>query len=186
MHWHASASKTARGLGDALAHSHLSLTLADMRMADAPLIGVNDPFCAMTGYSAAQSLGRNCRFLQPTGGAGPVRARMRDFLRDAAVDQARFVVPNVSRSGTRFLNLVYMTKLRKGEELAYVLGSQFDMTSSSGAAADLYDTALRTDVKSLGKLAGEYGLVVLGTYDSLATSHAIIAKARLDRPGSDR
>ena len=184
MHWHHTASENVRGLARSFTDSRISLTLADMRLPDAPLIGVNDAFVAMTGYDPQHSLGRNCRFLQPAGGAGPVRSRMREFLQDSDTEQDKFVVPNVTFDGKEFLNLVYMTKLRRGDELTYVLGSQFNITTGSAAAIELYDTALREDVKSLGKLAGEHGLVMLGSYESLASSQGIIAKARMEGSNS--
>lgn len=185
MQWHELATESVRGLTEAFSRSHISLTIADMNLPDAPLVGVNDKFCTMTGYSADQTLGRNCRFLQPPGGAGPVRARMREFLKSPDIDQEKFVVPNIRRDGLEFLNLVYMTKLRSDDGAHFVLGSQFDISSSSASAVDLYDTALRQDVKNISKLAGEYGLVIFGTLDSLASSHAIIAKARFDQQGAE-
>lgn len=183
MHWGQTATTAVRGLDAAFSKSRISLTIADMQQPDAPLIGVNDAFCSMTGYSAEQSLGRNCRFLQPSGGAGPVRARMREFLKDDQSNQDKFVVPNVAFDGTEFLNLVYMSKLRSSGAVSFVLGSQFNLSTSSSSAIELYDTALRKDLTNIGKLAGEYGLVVLGTFDSLASSHAIIANARLNERG---
>ena len=40
------------------------VTIADARRADRPLIYVNEGFERVTGYSAAETLGRNCRFLR--------------------------------------------------------------------------------------------------------------------------
>ena len=48
----------------ALDLSGTGFMLADPRLPDAPLVYVNRSFLAMTGYTADEVLGRNCRFLQ--------------------------------------------------------------------------------------------------------------------------
>ncbi|NVD44546.1 PAS domain-containing protein [Qipengyuania atrilutea] len=184
MHWSQQADPAAIGLERAFEKSRISLTLADMTLPDAPLIGVNDGFCEMTGYEPEHALDRNCRFLQPSGGAGPVRARMRQFLTDETVEEEKFVVPNVTRSGGEFLNLVYMTKLKRGGKVTYVLGSQFNISGKSANAVDMFDQALKQDIVNIGSLAGEHGMIVLGTYQSLASSHSLIAKTRVGQAES--
>jgi len=42
----------------------ISMVLSDPRQDDNPIIYVNDAFERMTGYSASEVIGRNCRFLQ--------------------------------------------------------------------------------------------------------------------------
>ena len=40
------------------------ITIADARLPDMPLIYINEGFERLTGYSAEDTLGHNCRFLQ--------------------------------------------------------------------------------------------------------------------------
>jgi hypothetical protein len=40
-----------------------SLTLADARIDDQPLVPVRAAFCLLSGYGVAEVVGRNCRFL---------------------------------------------------------------------------------------------------------------------------
>jgi hypothetical protein len=40
-----------------------SLTLADARIDDQPLVPVSAAFCLLSGYGVAEVVGRNCRFL---------------------------------------------------------------------------------------------------------------------------
>ena len=40
------------------------ITIADCSQPDMPLIYANEAFARITGYSVAESLGKNCRFLQ--------------------------------------------------------------------------------------------------------------------------
>ena len=59
-----------------------SVVVTDPRRADNPIVYASDAFLKLTGYSAAEVLGRNCRFLQ-----GPETERrhlteMRDAFRE--------------------------------------------------------------------------------------------------------
>ncbi|PFH56403.1 hypothetical protein XA68_16553 [Ophiocordyceps unilateralis] len=45
----------------------VALVVCDLDLPDAPIIYASDSFCDMTGYSKAEIIGRNCRFLQYSG-----------------------------------------------------------------------------------------------------------------------
>ena len=49
---------------DSFIHSGQAIAIADRRQPDDPLVFVNAAFEKLTGYSSAEILGRNCRFLQ--------------------------------------------------------------------------------------------------------------------------
>jgi PAS domain-containing protein len=51
-------------LFQALERSGMPMLLADARQHDLPILFINAAFTAMTGYSAAEAIGQNCRFLQ--------------------------------------------------------------------------------------------------------------------------
>ena len=159
--------------------SKVCLTVADDLQRDCPLVGVNDAFCELSGYAPDEMLGRNCRFLQPKTGAGTVRDRMRRFLNDPAQKDAKFVIPNERKDGTRFLNLVYMAKLRHARQIVGVLGSQFAI---GGAVPDvsIYDRAISEDLRTIKDMIGENHLALLGSYDALASGLSIVAQAKLD------
>lgn len=173
------------GLQAMLQNSRIALSIADGQQDDFPLVGVNEAFCTLTGYRPETVLNRNCRFLQPEGGAGPVRNRMRQFLKDPKQDQEKFVIPNETADGRRFLNLVYMAKLFRGNQLCYILGSQFDATRGKTPALSLYEDALKEDIRRYNLLADDTGWVMLGSFDALANSHALIASSKLDRAEPD-
>jgi diguanylate cyclase (GGDEF)-like protein/PAS domain S-box-containing protein len=88
----------------------LAMVLADARLPDVPVISVNAAFEGLTGYSAAEALGRNCRFLS---GAESDPVQLRRLAR--AVEQGepcRAVVWNRRRDGSPFLNEVIITPVR--------------------------------------------------------------------------
>jgi PAS domain S-box-containing protein len=49
-----------------IATSSVAAVVSDARLPDNPIVACNEAFCALTGYSQDEVLGRNCRFL-----AGP-------------------------------------------------------------------------------------------------------------------
>ncbi len=66
--WAGAALEALRALAgplfDAVASSGLAITVTDPRLEDDPIIYVNEAFEALTGYTAKDVIGRNCRFLQ--------------------------------------------------------------------------------------------------------------------------
>ena len=168
------------GLKGVFERSGVSPSLADITLPDCPLVAVNDAFCEMTGYDPEDVLNRNCRFLQPSEGAGPVRERMRHFLEDDRQGDAKFVIPNVRKDGSEFLNLLYMSKLTKSGEMALVLGSQFAFDTEKGLDPAIYDRALTEDLRQLNLLTKGHNWEVLGSLEALASSNSIIAQSRFD------
>lgn len=169
-----------QGMTGLFERSNVSLTIADFTQPDCPLVGANPAFFEMSGYSADEVIGYNCRFLQPEGGAGPVRARMRRFLKQADALDGKFLIPNVTKGGEPFLNLVYMAKLQRDGETRLVLGSQFRVGKQIENKSEIYDRALKEDLRQLNLLTSENNWVVLGSLDALASSHSIIARTQYE------
>lgn len=180
MHWIDPDSEFLKYLGDLLSASKVAISIADYGQDDCPLVAVNDGFCELTGYDPGEILGRNCRFLQPAGGAGPVRERIREFIDGNGAREGKFLIPNKRKDGSDFLNLLYLGKLNYEGRTRLVIGSQFDITRFPYAEADLYERALQEDLREMSKVAHREGWTMLGTYDVLAKSQSLIAQARLD------
>ena len=101
-----------------------SITIADFRLPDAPLVYVNSGFRKMTGYADAEILGRNCRFLQnrPDGSRDDEQDGL-DRLRDAmsAGEFANATLRNYTKAGELFHNDLFLTPVKsRGGIIAYI------------------------------------------------------------------
>lgn len=115
------------------------ITIADALQPGRPLIYVNEGFERLTGFSPAEALGRNCRFLQG-GAADPEKvAQIRQALieeRDCTVE-----IRNVRKDGTLFWNRLSITPVRDaGGRVTHFIGIQSDVTQRRLAEEALRDT----------------------------------------------
>lgn len=95
------------------------LIMCDLMQPDQPIVYVSDAFFYLTGYSAADALGKNCRFMQAPASEGKVKPRSvrkhvdKDTLKRMrkAVDkktELQIEVVNFKKNGARFVNLLTM------------------------------------------------------------------------------
>jgi len=105
----------------------ISFTLADARSEDVRLSWVNPAFTATTGYSAEESVGRNCRFLQGPGTDRDTVTELRDAL--AAGRHATVTLLNYRKDGTPFWNQLAMSPVHDAAgTLTHFIGVQTDVT----------------------------------------------------------
>jgi len=105
----------------------IAFTVSDPTVAGFPLIFVNEKFCEVTGYSKAESYGRNCRFLQGPGTNAEHGQKLRDDLRDGSVSQTMLL--NYRKSGEAFENLLTMRYVHDSHgRRRYCIGLQLDLT----------------------------------------------------------
>ncbi|MFT4947299.1 MAG: PAS domain S-box-containing protein, partial [Natronomonas sp.] len=111
------------------------ITITDPARDDNPLIYVNERFERLTGYSAEEILGQNCRFLQGKNtDPGPV-ARLREAI-DAA-EPVSVELRNYREDGTEFWNRVSIAPVRTNGEVTNYVGFQQDITEEKERAAEL-------------------------------------------------
>lgn len=131
----------------ALAASAEGITIADAGQPDNPLIYVNAGFERLTGYSAAEVLGRNCRFLQ---GAGTDPETV-DILRKAINEKRAVTVQllNHRKDGTPFWNRLAITPVRDASgEVTHFIGVQSDVTAEKEATDALRKANERLEAAS--------------------------------------
>lgn len=119
----------------AISNMALSVTLADPALPDCPLIGCSEGFEELTGYSRAEVLGKNSRFMSL---GLDIDEHIRGKMREATVCGNEFlgVVPNIRKNRSLFQNLLHITSLSvRGK--AYVVGVQSD---ASGLQIDMQNS----------------------------------------------
>jgi diguanylate cyclase (GGDEF)-like protein/PAS domain S-box-containing protein len=128
----------------ALAASTSGVTIADMTAPDQPLVYVNAAFEQLTGLTAAQVLGRNCRFLQgPDTDPGTVD-RMRLAIREGAEFRAT-LLNHRGPDREPWWNEIHLAPVldAAGQVVQYI-GVQSDVTARVTAERELLQERDRT------------------------------------------
>jgi len=76
--------------------------IADMRVRSQPVVQVNPAFESITGYGAAEAIGKNCRYLRGSDRLQPEMAEVRAALTEGRA--ASVTLRNYRRDGTMFRN----------------------------------------------------------------------------------
>ncbi len=149
-------------------HSGQPMVLTDPGLPDHPMIAVNPAFEALSGYASADTLGRNCRFLQGEGTDPGTPPRIRRCI----AEQRGCVewIVNYRRDGTMFWNLLFLSPVFAPDgTLLHYFGNQRDITL--GPLTSLPDYTL-----------GRADLTLSGEAEFYALLHDLLA---LDLPPPD-
>eukprot|EP00903_Cladosiphon_okamuranus_P008249 g7940.t1 len=98
----------------ALQSSQPSFCVTDPQMPDNPIVYASDSFIELTGYSRAQVLGRNCRFLQGPDTDPDAVAKIRKGIEEGS--DTSVYLRQYKADGTVFWNHVFVAALRNGED----------------------------------------------------------------------
>ncbi|UJP06436.1 MAG: PAS domain-containing protein [Nitrosomonas sp.] len=112
------------------------VSLADPDQPDLPLVYVNKAFEAITGYTFAEIVGKNCRFLQGDEHAQEGVQQLREAIKDKKPIEV--VLRNYRKNGELFYNHLLLSPLfdSKGNVL-YFLGVQYDITAQIRAEEEI-------------------------------------------------
>jgi len=179
-------------LRSVLSECKFSVTIADPRQQDAPLIAISPAFEEMTGYRSSELIGNNCRALNSGCNLG---AQQMLELRRACETGSAFtgILVNKRKNGEYFANLLDLRGLCIGKdketdkELWFLVGIQADVTDMSDIPEDHLPklnqvaSAIRTKlVDQIGRATVSNAAVEGG--GSLSTSHNSI-ELELAEPG---
>ena len=107
--------------------TRMPMIITDPRQPDNPVVFANNAFCRLSGYTRAEILGRNCRFLQGPDTDPAAVARIR-----AAVDSVQSIeidIRNIRKTGELFWNRLLMAPVFDSTgRLAYFFASQVDVS----------------------------------------------------------
>ena len=128
----------------AIAASSNGIVIADASKPDIPLTYVNPAFERLTGYTAQEVIGRNCRFLQGQDTDQPGLIELRKALRDGK--GCTVVLSNYRKDGTRFWNELTVSPIYDANDnLTHFVGIQTDITERKQAQEALHDQQAQTE-----------------------------------------
>jgi PAS domain S-box-containing protein len=155
----------------AVDRTRMPMVVTDPRKHDNPIVLANRAFFELTGYSAEEVIGRNCRFLQ-----GPeTSSEDLMLLREALAKPEQYAdveLLNYRKDGTTFWNQLCISPVHhENGEILYNLGSQKDV-SVKRQAEELEVTKRRllmeVDHRTMNALALVKGIVSLSRANTVS------------------
>nr|AML79622.1 putative LOV domain-containing protein [Leptosira obovata] len=123
-----------------------TFVVADATLPDCPLVYASEGFLQMTGYTAEEVLGHNCRFLQGEGTDPKEVQTIRDAVKSGTSCSVRLL--NYRKDGTPFWNLLTMTPVKTEDgRVSKFVGVQVDVTSKTEGRAFADSTGIPLLVK---------------------------------------
>ncbi|MDP2212781.1 PAS domain-containing protein [Phenylobacterium sp.] len=199
LHGDPPAAASPQGLADrnalaavAVERTRMPMVVSDPRQPDNPIVLANRAFLELTGYSADEVIGRNCRFLQGEG----TSAETIDAIRTAMLEERDFEaeILNYRKDGSAFWNRLNLSPVHdEAGQLLYVFGSQIDVTELRKVQeleASEHRLLKEVDHRALNVLAVVGGIVRLSRSDEpvryaraiqqrvavLANAHTLLAE----------
>jgi PAS domain S-box-containing protein len=156
--------------------SGLAMAISDPRAPDDPLIWVSRNFEQVTGWTSAEALGRNCRFLQGPDTEPDAVRRLRTGI--AAGETVSQVLLNYRHDGSAFYNHVVVSPVFDAEgTLIHRVSVQTDVTGQVLAArqrdAALADAARARTAQAAAEDAGRYARLLLTSSEALTATVSV-------------
>lgn len=124
------------------------VSLADPDQEDMPLVYVNKAFETITGYTLAEVVGKNCRFLQGKEHDQVEVSKLREAIKNKK--SVEVTLHNYRKNGELFYNHLVMSPLFDSHgNLLYFLGVQLDVTPQIRAEEEI--KALKEQLAMLKK-----------------------------------
>jgi diguanylate cyclase (GGDEF)-like protein/PAS domain S-box-containing protein len=154
------------------------IVMVDASTQDYPILYVNPGFERMTGYSAAEVLGRNCRFLQGPDTDDMAREEIRAALREQR--PAQTVLKNYRKDGTAFWNSLRIAPVRdENGALTHYVAVQTDISERMRYEEELARRANHDSLTGLPNRALFFDRVQQAIL-AAAPAHAPLAVAFVD------
>lgn len=122
-------------LAASISGSSSGFAIADAQRSDRPLLYVNAAFERLSGYTAEEVLGQNCRFLTDEAEEAPERQRLRKAVAENA--PGTFLLRNKRKGGERFWNELTLFPVKDAKGVVKnLVATQSDVTDRIKAAED--------------------------------------------------
>ncbi|SFV32721.1 PAS domain S-box-containing protein [Devosia crocina] len=120
----------------AVRSTRMPMLITDPRRPDNPIVFINDAFTKLTGYTRAEVLGRNCRFLQGAATNPDDVTRLRNAV--ARREPIETDLINYRKDGTSFWNRLLISPVFDDSgDLIYFFASQFDVSPDRNRVKEL-------------------------------------------------
>jgi len=134
----------------AIQSASVGIIIADASSHDCPVIYVNHGFEAITGYTAAEAIGHNCRFLHGRDTDPTAVASIREAIR--SLEPVTVEILNYHKNGTAFWNKLSITPVcNESGNLTHFVGIQSDVTERRRTEEQLRQS---DKMAAVGQLAG--------------------------------
>jgi PAS domain S-box-containing protein len=112
------------------------IVIVDRELPDMPITYINAAFERMTGYSAEEVIGRNCRFMHGADRAQAGIEQMRNAIRNG--EKCSVLLRNYRKDGTLFWNQLHIDPITDGHgQVTHYVGIQNDVTTLQYAEVQL-------------------------------------------------
>jgi PAS domain S-box-containing protein len=126
------------------------ILITDPHQPDNPIIYASQGFEKLTGYSAEEVIGRNCRILQGPKTDPAVGKQVREAIR--AGQECSVEILNYRKDGTPFWNALFVTPVRDEQgQLVHFIGVQADVTERRKLEGQVRQSQ---KMEAFGQLAG--------------------------------
>jgi HTH-type transcriptional regulator, bacterioopsin transcriptional activator and related proteins len=116
----------------AINEAPVGITISDPNREDNPLVYINEAYEEITGYSEAEAVGRNCRFLQGDDSDPEAVGEMREAIADQR--PVTVELKNYRKDGTEFWNEVTIAPVRdETGTVTHYVGFQNDVSARKEA-----------------------------------------------------
>ncbi|MFC9710281.1 ATP-binding protein [Paenibacillus sp. NPDC056933] len=128
-----------------------SVTVVDATLPEFPLMFVNEYFTQLTGYSAEESIGQNCRFLQGPETDTDTVKQIREALEKQ--QSMKIDILNYTKNGQKFWNELNIDPIfNESGECLFFVGIQYDISERKYAEQQLQMAASLAEMNSRGQL----------------------------------
>ena len=134
----------------AIESTRMPMLVTDPRHHDNPIVFANKAFLSMSGYSAEEIIGSNCRFLQGPDTDQNTISSIREAI--ASRNEVTTEILNYRKDGSSFWNALFISPVyNKQQELVYYFASQLDVSRRRDAEDALIQAQ---KMEALGQLTG--------------------------------